>query len=46
MSALLWGFVLVMVVGLPLWSALTRRRSLHRDARRQAKADLRRIRGW
>lgn len=48
MKALLWGFDLTMILGLPLWSFLTRRRrrQMHCDARRQAKADLRRIRGW
>lgn len=48
MRYFLWSLVLLMVIGLPLWSTATgwgERRRYHRSVRRQARADLARIRG-
>ena len=48
MSYFLWSMVLLMVAGLPLWSVVSgrfARRRHYANLRRQAKADLARIRG-
>ena len=47
MRYFLWSLIILMVVGLPLLGVVTGpldRRRRHRDLRRQARADLQRIR--